>query len=284
MPADPAYTIADLARLTGVNVRTIRYYLAQGLLPASGESGPGAHYGDGHLNRLRLTKRLQEQHLPLAEIRRRLAELTDAQAAELLATSVVDERAARQTSALEYVRNLLGQGAAGQSVGEAQAAFMPPTPSTPPSTPPGPGAPPVASVRAPASMSRGAKSMPIAAYLLPGRRGLVPEAVETRRTPDAPEPGQLGQLGQPGAPEQAGEADLTSLARAGMPRMRDVPAGPATTDIPIEPQSHERSQWERLSLGPNVEIHIRRPLSRIEQRRVERLLTIARQVLKEEQP
>jgi hypothetical protein len=33
-----------------------------------------------------------------------------------------------------------------------------------------------------------------------------------------------------------------------------------------------------------VEIHIRRPLSRIEQRRVERLLTIARQVLKEDKP
>src|SRR5687767_1539315 len=106
---ETSYSIADLARLTGVNVRTIRYYLAQGLLPASGESGPGAHYGDGHLNRLRLTRRLQEQHLPLAEIRRRLAELTDAQAAELLATSGAEDRGAPQTSALEYVRNLLAE-------------------------------------------------------------------------------------------------------------------------------------------------------------------------------
>ena len=45
----------------------------------------------------------------------------------------------------------------------------------------------------------------------------------------------------------------------------------------------ERSQWERLGLGPNVELHIRRPLSRLEQRRVERLITIARQVLDEDQ-
>ena len=44
----------------------------------------------------------------------------------------------------------------------------------------------------------------------------------------------------------------------------------------------ERSQWERLSLGPNIELHVRRPLSRLEQRRVERLITIARQVLKED--
>ena len=50
-----------------------------------------------------------------------------------------------------------------------------------------------------------------------------------------------------------------------------------------EPQSLERSQWERLSLGPNLELHIRRPLSRPEQRRVDRLITIARQVLNEDQ-
>jgi hypothetical protein len=46
----------------------------------------------------------------------------------------------------------------------------------------------------------------------------------------------------------------------------------------------QRSQWERLSLTPDIELHIRRPLGRLEQRRVERLITIARQVLKEEKP
>ena len=106
MPTE-TYSIADLARLTGVNVRTIRYYLAQGLLPASGESGPGAHYGEGHLDRLRLTKRLQAQHLPLAEIRRRLAELSDTDVAGLVATTN-EPAAAPATSALEYVRGLLG--------------------------------------------------------------------------------------------------------------------------------------------------------------------------------
>ena len=49
-----------------------------------------------------------------------------------------------------------------------------------------------------------------------------------------------------------------------------------------EPRATERSQWERLSLGENIELHIRRPLSRPEQRRVERLITIARQVLDED--
>ena len=77
MPPDAPYTIGDLAGLTGLSVRTIRYYLAQGLIPASGESGPGAHYGEAHLARLRLVRRLQQQHLPLAEIRARLASLRD---------------------------------------------------------------------------------------------------------------------------------------------------------------------------------------------------------------
>jgi hypothetical protein len=45
-----------------------------------------------------------------------------------------------------------------------------------------------------------------------------------------------------------------------------------------------RSQWDRIALTPNIEIHVRRPLGRLENRRVERLITIARQVLREEQP
>ena len=70
MPTDADYSIADLARLTGLSVRTVRYYLSQGLIPASGESGPGAHYGQGHLDRLQLIKRLQAEYLPNAEILR----------------------------------------------------------------------------------------------------------------------------------------------------------------------------------------------------------------------
>ena len=42
-----------------------------------------------------------------------------------------------------------------------------------------------------------------------------------------------------------------------------------------------RSQWERLALTPDVELHVRRPLSRFQNRRVDRLLEAARQILKE---
>ena len=77
VPDDDRYSLTELADLAGVTPRTVRYYLAQGLLPAVGQSGPGSKYGEGHLARLRLIRRLQAEHLPLAEIRRRLAGLTD---------------------------------------------------------------------------------------------------------------------------------------------------------------------------------------------------------------
>ena len=77
------YTLTELADLAGVTPRTVRYYIGQGLLPSVGQSGPGAKYGDDHLARLRLIRRLQREHLPLAEIRRRLDRLDDAEIAEL---------------------------------------------------------------------------------------------------------------------------------------------------------------------------------------------------------
>jgi hypothetical protein len=46
----------------------------------------------------------------------------------------------------------------------------------------------------------------------------------------------------------------------------------------------ERSQWERLSLAPDVELHIRRPLPRSTAKRVDRLIEIARDLLSEEKP
>jgi hypothetical protein len=36
-----------------------------------------------------------------------------------------------------------------------------------------------------------------------------------------------------------------------------------------------------VTLGPNVELHIRRPLGRLDQKRVERLIRIGREILEE---
>lgn len=65
-------TLIRLAELAEVTPRTVRYYIAQGLLPAPEGAGVAATYGDDHLRRLRQIKELQAQHLPLAEIRSRI--------------------------------------------------------------------------------------------------------------------------------------------------------------------------------------------------------------------
>ena len=171
MPDDDRYSVTELADLASVTPRTVRYYLAQGLLPATGQSGPGSKYDAGHLARLRLIRRLQGEHLPLAEIRRRLGTLDEAEIRELAGSGTptlpID-------SALEYLRGVLG-------VGEGPAR-------------------PYADAVAP---------------------------------PDAE---------------------------------------------PL-PQPVERSQWERIVLGPDIELHIRRPLARAQNKQIDRLVAIARELL-----
>lgn len=72
-PAAPGLRIAELAQRAEVTPRTIRYYIAEGLLPPPSGTGPHRLYAADHLLRLQAIKRLKEQYLPLAEIRRRLA-------------------------------------------------------------------------------------------------------------------------------------------------------------------------------------------------------------------
>jgi DNA-binding transcriptional MerR regulator len=51
---------------------------------------------------------------------------------------------------------------------------------------------------------------------------------------------------------------------------------------PAKPPSTERSQWERIALSADVELHIRRPLSREQNRRLDRLIQQARDIFKED--
>src|SRR5215208_6685023 len=78
-------TLGELTAAAEVSVRTVRYYIAEGLLPPPEGSGPRSAYNQGHLDRLRLIQRLKEAYLPLKEIRRRLSGLSDDEARKLLA-------------------------------------------------------------------------------------------------------------------------------------------------------------------------------------------------------
>lgn len=69
---DATYTIDDLTARTGVTVRTVRYYIGEGLLPPPFGAGPGTRYTREHLDRLLLIGALKDRYLPLREIRHQL--------------------------------------------------------------------------------------------------------------------------------------------------------------------------------------------------------------------
>jgi len=225
VPADERYALSELADLAGVTPRTIRYYLAQGLLPAVGPSGPGSKYDDRYLARLRLIRRLQAEHLPLAEIRRRLDELSDDDIRELAGSS---EPAAPGDSALEYLRGVLAG----------------------------------------------------------------PPTMKPRRFPGVSVPLPMRVLALRDAPIAASRYEPGSVPEFSPPGVADAPAPYASPPmvppsfLPSMPPASpmERSQWDRIAISPDVELHIRRPLGRAQQKQVDRLVAIARELLEEERP
>jgi Ca-activated chloride channel family protein len=72
----PGLTIDELVREVDLPIRTVRYYIAEGLLPGPGARGKAASYGEEHVLRLRMIRLLSERHLPLSDIRQRLQSLT----------------------------------------------------------------------------------------------------------------------------------------------------------------------------------------------------------------
>ena len=78
------YWISELAALSGVSTRTIRYYIQEGLLPQPEIRGKYAVFTDEYMHRLNLIKRLKEAYLPLNRIREVLNALDDNQIVPLL--------------------------------------------------------------------------------------------------------------------------------------------------------------------------------------------------------
>ena len=208
MPTTNEYSLSDLADLAGITPRTVRYYVAQGLLPSPGQVGPGTHYTAGHLDRLRLIRRLQREHLPLAEIRVRLEPLDDDAIADLLGAEL-DVPA--ENSAIDYIRTLLARSA-GTERGE-------------PAAPPGP----LSSGPSPIPRPAMAQIRPLMRQF---NADFIAEEPESYRSPPPPTP--------------------------------------------------DRSQWDRIALTPDIELHVRRPLSRRQHKQVDRLIAIGRELLEGE--
>ncbi|HEY3333883.1 MAG TPA: MerR family transcriptional regulator [Candidatus Limnocylindrales bacterium] len=218
MPDDP-FSLSDLARLAGVTPRTIRYYVAQGLLPSPEAAGPATKYGEGHLARLRLIKRLQREHLPLAEIRGRIERMGDDDVRELLDANTEPPVQPAPAATLAFVRGLMVQSGVQPRVAESRASYP----------------------------RSGAIFEP-----------MIPDGFPTPALPP---------------PSVSTPAVATPIPSVAAP----VSPGPL-------PRSAvgDRSTWDRHLLAPDVELHVRRPLDRQLNKRVDQLIRIARELLAEE--
>ena len=228
MPDDP-YSLNDLARLADVTTRTIRYYVAQGLLPSPEAAGPATRYGEGHLARLRLIKRMQREHLPLSEIRGRIERLGDEDVRLLLDAQGDQGSPAAPAETLAFVRDLMVQSGVQPRVAESMALYR----------------------------SAEMRYEP-----------MTPEAFPAPSTP---------------APPASAPSPAPSIAIPIPPVPLSSPV-PAPSSPAPEPRSSvgDRSTWERHVLVPDVELHVRRPLDRQLNKRLEQLIRIARELLADE--
>src|SRR5207237_10442313 len=103
------YRIEQLARAAGVAVDTIRFYQGKGLLDSPRREGRVTWYGEGHVERLKRIKDLQQQGFTLTVIQRFLAGELEASAEALVA-------AVRRLAAPQQLT--LGRLAARRGVGE----------------------------------------------------------------------------------------------------------------------------------------------------------------------
>ncbi|HEX5499813.1 MAG TPA: MerR family transcriptional regulator [Thermomicrobiales bacterium] len=96
--AQERYSLAELTEAAGVSVRTVRYYISEGLLPPPVGSGPKSYYTRSHLDRLRAIGRMRANYLPLKEIRRRLGAMSERQIREVATEQTAEAEEAAQSA------------------------------------------------------------------------------------------------------------------------------------------------------------------------------------------
>ena len=69
----PRYSIEKISTLAGITPRTVRYYIAEGLLEPPAGAKRGAHYLQKHLEQLLLIRRWTEAGLSLERVRELIA-------------------------------------------------------------------------------------------------------------------------------------------------------------------------------------------------------------------
>ncbi len=144
-------TIEDLAKRTGLPLRTLRYYIQEGLLPGPDSLGKYARYSQEHLDRLEIIRRLKNLRLPLSEIRHLLDNMSLVEIEQILRYQNVlnfnqnntkfdfkqpSIGIADSSSALDYIRNLeMAQGNL-RALAGSPGGYPPPKPKAVQPSPP----------------------------------------------------------------------------------------------------------------------------------------------------
>ncbi len=131
------YTLEELSAETGIEPRTIRSYIQQGLVRGPEARGRNAYYVDHHARRLRAIKLLKDFYgLQLKEIRRLLLSHGDADidVEQLVQGKHGGEDEAPAASALDYIRAVkaLGPGDTRSPEPRIRSAPHPPASSSAP--------------------------------------------------------------------------------------------------------------------------------------------------------
>jgi len=109
--------------------RTIRYYMAEGLIQTPGEKqGTASLFSYLNLLQLLTVKKLQAEHLPIRKIRELVAGKSEPELEMLLGVGSVAAKKSRETDAKRYLESLLAPESA-PFMKEAAAAPPPPTSS-----------------------------------------------------------------------------------------------------------------------------------------------------------
>jgi DNA-binding transcriptional MerR regulator len=116
--------------------RTIRYYLAEGLIQAADEKqGTASVFSYKHLLQLVAVKKLQAEHLPIRKIRELVTGKDEQQLESLLGVSASVRKRTDDKEAKRYLESLLAPSMSVASVGSAPQETAPLTaPAEPPRT------------------------------------------------------------------------------------------------------------------------------------------------------
>ena len=118
-----ALSLDELCDLAAVTVRTVRYYISEGLLPPPRGHGVTAHYAQEHLDRLTVIGLMKERFLPLKEIRRTLDQMSDREIAEAAAAAAVHQSHDVAPAATKSIRTPDRDGSPEFTVGESVVSY-----------------------------------------------------------------------------------------------------------------------------------------------------------------